>query len=58
MNQSNRLLLSAVAEAVLVAVGSIEIEDYGHWEYLVDNVCWLHELLNDKKPSSTEGTRR
>jgi len=58
MEMSHRILLSRVSEAVLVATGSLELEGYDHWEYLIDAVIELHELLNDYKPSSTGGTRR
>jgi len=51
MEQNNRVMLSAVSEAVLVVAGELELEDYGHWEMLIDFVCELHERLNDMKPS-------
>jgi len=51
MQQANRVMLSAVSEAVLVVAGELELEDYGHWEMLIDYVAELHELLNDLKPA-------
>lgn len=56
MNQRNRILLSALTEAVLVVAGDLELEGYDHWDYLIDNIVELHERLNDKKPESTGGT--
>jgi len=55
MNQSNRVMLSAVSEAVLVVAGELELEGYGHWEMLIDFVAELHELLNDMKPPYSKG---
>lgn len=51
MNTQQRLMLSAVSEAVLVLAGRLDLVDYGHWEYLLDFVAQLHEELNDMKPS-------
>ena len=51
MNQKNRVMLSAVSEAVLVVAGELALEDYGHWEMLIDFVAELHEELNDMKPA-------
>jgi len=51
MNQKNRVMLSAVSEAVLVVAGELELDGYGHWEELIDWISTLHEELNDMKPS-------
>jgi len=56
MNTQSRIMLSAVSEAVLAVAGSIELVDYGHWEYLIDFVAQLHEELNDMKPAYTPPT--
>jgi len=56
MNTQNRLMLSAVSEATLVVAGSLELVDYGHWEYLIDFVAQLHEELNDLKPAYSRVT--
>lgn len=52
MNQKNRVLLSRVTEAVLVLSGDLELENYDHWDYLIDACVELHEALNDMKPST------
>jgi len=58
MEQRNRVMLSAVSEAVLVVAGELELDGYGHWEMLIDFVAQLHEELNDMKPAySTVETR-
>lgn len=57
MTHEDKALLSAVSEAVLVTTHQIELENYAHWEELIDFVCDLHERLNDMKPAySTEET--
>jgi len=57
MNQKNRVLLSALTEVVLVLAGDLELESYGHWDYLIDMLVEAHERLNDMKPTTggTEG---
>jgi len=52
MTTEEKVLLSAVCEAVLVAVGALPVESYAQWEELIDAVCDLHEQLNDRKPST------
>jgi len=56
MNTQRRLLLSAVSEAVLIVADQLELQDYGHWEYLIDFVAQLHEELNDRKPAYSRVT--
>lgn len=51
MNTQQRLMLSAVTEAVLIVADRLELVDYGHWEYLIDFVISLHEDLNNLKPT-------
>jgi len=51
MNQKSRVLLSRLTEVVLVLSGDLELEDYGHWDYLIDALVEAHEALNDLKPS-------
>jgi len=56
MEQEDRIRLSFVAEAVLVVARAVELEDYGHWEVLMDSVVDLCERLNDMKPSYSRVT--
>jgi hypothetical protein len=56
MTDEYKAMLSAVAEAVLVVSGELELVDYAIWEELVDWICDLHEQLNDKKPAPRGGT--
>lgn len=57
MTPEDKTLLSVVSEAALVVSHQIELENYAHWEMLIDFVADLHERLNDMKPSySTGGT--
>jgi len=52
MNQKNRVLLSRLTEVVLVLAGDLELENYDHWDYLIDAVVEAHEALNDMKPTA------
>jgi len=56
MEEADKALLSACAEAVLVVTGAVQLDGYAHWEELVDFVCDLHERLNDLKPAYSKVT--